>query len=180
MSIRNQPDNQNFLQPTAFQFVLNRTPETVYFCRSVNVPGITFGEILRPTNGLVDIKVPGDSFRYDDLTLSFLINEDLGNWKEIHDWMRSMASVEKHEGETSMKNNYSDATLMLLSSNYNPTFKFDFIDCFPKSLSSIDFDTSLNDVNPINAVVTFGFNYYTIENLLDPFDKEIQVNYNTK
>ena len=167
MTIKTQPDNQNFLQPTAFQFVLNRTPETVYFCRSINVSGVTFGEILRPTNGLVDIKVPGDSFRYDDLSLSFLINEDLGNWLEIHDWMRSMANVEEHGAENVMKNNYSDATLMILSSNYNPTFKINFKDCFPKSLTGIDFDTSLNDVSPIASTVSFGFTYYDIEKIID-------------
>jgi len=167
MSIKGQPDNQNFLQPTAFQFVLNRTPETVYFCRSINIPGITFGEILRPTNGLVDIKVPGDSFRYDDLNLSFLINEDMGNWLEIHEWMRSMANVEEHGAETKMVNNYSDATLMILSSNYNPTFKINFTDCFPKSLTGIDFDTSLNDINPITATVSFGFINYSIESMID-------------
>ena len=74
-----QIENRNFLSPTGFKFVLNRAPKVAFFSNQANIPGITLGEATQPTY-LKDIPVPGDKIVFDDLTLNFLVDEELKNY----------------------------------------------------------------------------------------------------
>ena len=48
----------------------------------------------------------------------------------------------------------------MLSSNYRPVAEFVFKDCFPTSLSTINFDSSVSDINYFTAEVTLRYDYY--------------------
>ena len=49
----------------------------------------------------------------------------------------------------------------------NPQVNFRFQDCFPLNLSSIEFDSSLTDVDYVTTTVSFRYDVYTIDNLLN-------------
>ena len=70
---------------------MDRTPNVQYFCQSVNLPDITIGvkEIQTPVK---EYQVPGDKMTFGDLSLTFLINENMDNFYEIYDWMKGLTN----------------------------------------------------------------------------------------
>ena len=61
----------------------------------------------------------------------------------------------------------SDAELLVLTGGKTPQIKFTFKDAFPLQLSSVNFDTNVEDIQYLQADVTFAYRSYTIENLLN-------------
>ena len=174
---RNQIQNKNFLNPTGFRFILNRAPKVVFFSNQASIPGLNLGVAEQPTY-LKDIPVPGDKLQFQDLTLRFLVDEDLENYLEIQHWLRGLgfpdSLKEIYEWQSSNPNapsstlNYtSDGTLNVLSSSSTPNFKVKFLDMFPVSLSDLDFDATDSDIDYLTANVTFKYTIYNITDLDD-------------
>jgi len=174
---RNQVKNKNFLNPTGFRFILNRAPKVVFFSNQANIPGLTLGVTEQPTY-LTDIPVPGDKLQFQDLTLRFLVDEDLENYLEIQHWLRGLgfpdSLKEIYDWQKSNPNapdgplNYTcDGTLNVLSSSNTPNFKVKFLDMFPVSLSDLDFDATDSDIDYLTANVTFKYTIYNITDLDD-------------
>ena len=129
-----------------------------------------------------NIPVPGDKIQFGDLTLRFLVDEDLVNYMELQRWIRGLGYPEnmdefrKLESEGVMPTNfgqagddiYSDGTLQILSSNLVPQFQVVFNDLFPYSLSTVTFDATDTDIEYFTADVSFK---YTIYNLTDMENK---------
>jgi hypothetical protein len=174
---RNQIQNKNFLNPTGFRFILNRAPKVVFFSNQASIPGLNLGVAEQPTY-LKDIPVPGDKLQFQDLSLRFLVDEDLENYLEIQHWLRGLgfpdSLKEIYEWQSSNPNapsstlNYtSDGTLNVLSSSNTPNFKVKFLDMFPVSLSDLDFDATDSDIDYLTANVTFKYTIYNITDLDD-------------
>jgi len=185
MAIRKPPadrpgtpiENRNFLSPVGFKFSLKRAPAVAFFCNQANIPSIDLGIAEQPT-WLKNIDVPGDKIQFGDLTLRFLVDEDLVNYMELQRWIRGLGYPEnmdefrKLESEGVMPTNfgqagddiYSDGTLQILSSNLVPSFQVVFSDLFPYTLSTITFDATDTDIEYFTADVSFK---YTIYNLTD-------------
>ena len=54
----------------------------------------------------------------------------------------------------------SDVSLFILSSNYRPVAEFVFRDAFPITLTTLNFDASVPDINYFTAEVTMSYNYF--------------------
>ena len=176
-------DNRNFLAPTGFKFSLKRSPGVAFFCNQANIPSLDLGIATQPSY-LKDIDVPGDKIQFGDLTLRFLVDEDLVNYMEIQNWIRGLGYPEtlqefdKLEKEAVLPGNfgrtgdniYSDGTLQILSSNLVAKFNVNFKDMFPYSLSTITFDATNTDIEYFTADVSFK---YTIYNLTDLSNKPL-------
>ena len=159
------PSNPNLLLSTGFRFLLTRTPNITYFCQAVNVPDISLGEMEQPTR-FISIKHPGNTFTYSDLEISFLVDENMENWREIHNWMRSLKNVEDYtEFEDNPTHHYSDARLMILNSAMKPNLEIAFKDIFPKSLGGINFTSDTTDTSEVIATATFAFTSYDIRKI---------------
>ncbi len=159
------PSNTNLLLSTGFRFLLTRTPNITYFCQSVNIPDFSLGEVEQPTR-FIPVKHPGTSWSYNDLEVSFIIDENMENWREIHDWMRSLRNVEDFtEYEENADNHYSDASVVILNSAMKPNLEVTFDRIFPKSLSGIQFSSDATDTSQIVASATFAFTSYDIKKL---------------
>ena len=142
---------------------------------------MTLGEATQPTY-LRDIPTPGDKIRFGDLSLRFLVDEDLTNYMEIQNWIRGLGYpvdskqfqelTEKgvlNDGKAysyvqSGDDIYSDGTLQILSSNLVPKFHVVFSDLWPYSLTTMTFDATDTDIEYFTADVSFK---YTIYNLTD-------------
>ena len=171
-------ENRNFLSPVGFKFSLKRAPGVAFFCNQANIPSMDLGIAEQPTY-LRNIPTPGDKIQFGDLTLRFLVDEDLVNYMELQRWIRglgypeSMEEFRKLEGEAVLPGNfgqagdniYSDGTLQILSSNLVPSFQVVFNDLFPYSLSTVTFDATDTDIEYFTAEVGFKYTLYTITNL---------------
>ena len=176
-------ENRNFLSPVGFKFSLKRAPGVAFFCNQANIPSMDLGIAEQPTY-LRNIPTPGDKIEFGDLTLRFLVDEDLVNYMELQRWIRglgypeSMEEFRELEGEAVLPGNfgqagdniYSDGTLQILSSNLVPSFQVVFNDLFPYTLSTVTFDATDTDIEYFTADVSFK---YTIYNLTDMENKAL-------
>jgi hypothetical protein len=142
-ALTRNPTNQNFLQPNKFTLNFSRLPNTQFFCQS-----------------------------------TFYIDEELVAWREIHDWIRAMTfptdfseyrnlgRLSKSAGvRESLKPQYSDASITLLSSSNKPYFRFKFYDVFPTTLSTFIMSATDSPESQMTADGTFRYSYYDIEKL---------------
>jgi len=171
-------ENRNFLSPTGFKFALKRSPAAAFFCNQANIPSLDLG-IAVQTSYLKDIDIPGDKIVFGDLTLRFLVDEDLFNYMEIQNWIRGLGYPEKlsqlddlnKDGKIVSKfgqrgeNIYSDATLQVLSNSLVPKFQVMFKDVFPYSLSTITFDATDTDIEYFTAEVSFKYTIYDMQDM---------------
>jgi hypothetical protein len=88
-----QIENRNFLSPTGFKFLLKRSPQVAFFCNQANIPSMDMGTATQSTY-LRDLDIPGDKVQFGDLTIRFLVDEDLGNYMEIQKWIRGLGYPE--------------------------------------------------------------------------------------
>lgn len=172
-----QISNKSFLSPTGFKFTLAKKPKIDFFCDSAGLPGINLGVAVQPTY-LKTIPVPGDVLTYDDLTLSFNVDEDMENYLEVYNWLiqfgfpRDAGQYQQllnedpnSEGKQSAISGMSDGSLVIYNSNYRPNIQVNFKDLFPVSLSSLQFESKVNDIQYLTAQVVFKYTIYEIVKL---------------
>lgn len=160
-----QPKNENYLQLNEFRFILQRIPNTVYFCQSANIPGLAVGETIQPSPYSVKIRRPGTSLTQEDLVLKFLVNESMANWLELRKWIKSLTGERRFDDHAWEKQKYSDASLIIMNSNSIPFVRVTFQNCWPKELGGIEFATTVTDINPATSSVTFAYTGYEVEYL---------------
>jgi hypothetical protein len=123
----------------------------------------------------------GDTVNYEPLEISFSVQENLSNWREIHDWMVGIGFPENtaqfaeaisdaSATRTSVPSRtanvstlQSDATLMIMTNKNNPTVKVNFKNVYPTSLSGVSFDTKDTDAQNLTATMTMSYDYYNLE-----------------
>lgn len=174
----NEISNRNYLSPVGFKFTISKNSKITFFCNSAKIPRITLGTEVQP-NYLKDIDIPGDKIVYEDLTIKFLVDEDLQNYMAIHNWITGLGFPESAEqyktlttaedGLRDSKKAYSDGSLHVLDSNYNTNFIVKFKDLYPIDLSPLEFDATLKDIPYFTSEVTFKYTIYSI------FDKNNQL-----
>ena len=174
-ALTRNPTNPNPLHPNKFILSFGRLPNMQYFCQNVDLPGISLSEIPVP-NPFVELYSPGEKAIYDLLNVTFTVDENLESWREIHNWIRAMTFPKEFEEyaklgtltrnvsfSTTKQPQFSDATLILLSSAFKPTLKIKFHDVFPTSLSSVTLSASDTPENILSSDATFRYTYYDIE-----------------
>ena len=166
-----QINNRNFLSGIGFKFNLGRFPKVDFFCNTARIPEITLDTTTQPSY-LKNIDVPGEKISYGDLTIQFLVDENMENYKIVHDWITGLGFPETaqqfidkttgQDGVRDMKEQFADGTLRILNSNFNEIAKVKFLDMFPVSISSLDFDATSTDVNYFTAQATFKYTVYQL------------------
>ena len=146
----------NFLNPSSF--VLSLDSQTYsgaeFTIQTMFLPDVTAeGAPLQFRQR--NIATVADKITFGSFEVSYLIDEDLLNYKEIFDWIKS--NVESNHTAT---NHVRDLTLTIMNSANNVTKQIKFVDAYPTSLSSLPFDITTTDVEYLTAVVTFEYSYY--------------------
>lgn len=172
------PASQSYAQPTKFQLVFDRIANTVFYCTSVNIPGLDLGTTLQATP-FIDLNVPGDKITFEPLSVTFLVDSKYYAWTDIHQWITGVGFPERFEqyknlladsrrprmannATTGIRPPYSDASLIVYSSKNNPILRFSFKDCYPVSLGAVNLSYQLDPTKPITVTSTFNFSYFTI------------------
>ena len=87
--LNRQPTKLDYSSPTQFRFIINQLPKVEYFTVAGNIPGLTLDEIDLGTP-LKNIPLMGNKLTYEDLTITFIVDEDLQNYIEMHTWLTSI------------------------------------------------------------------------------------------
>lgn len=110
---------------------------------------------------------------FSELSVQFLIDEHMENYKSIFMWMQALGFPESHDqyknymGEqenlyTELAKNYSDGSLTILDAKNTAVKSFYFYDLFPVALDSVPFEATAMDVNYLVGSVTFKYSYFKI------------------
>ena len=168
-ALDNTPVNKNFLSPLNFSFQIKRAPYINFFVQKVNLPSISIDFPIQATP-FTNIPIAGEHIKYGDLTVTFKVDEDLQNWFEVHNWIRSLGFPDNF-GEyaevavntiTSGNGITSDITLLISDSAKNPNYAVTFRDCFPVSLTDLNFETTDSSVDYITASASFRYILYDV------------------
>ena len=152
---KEQPSNRNFLNPIGYLLKLEKFEGVDFFCQGANVPDISMPsiDVASPFRSLPII--PGGGVSFGDFAVQFIVDEDLVNYNSIHKWMRDNGNADQMARTTPEKDIYTDGQLHIVTSQYNPAFVVEFRDLFPVSLTNLQFDATIGDVEYITANVTF-------------------------
>lgn len=193
-------ENRNFLSPIGFKFNIGKMKGVDFFCQAAAIPAMKVDTAVQGTR-FNKIPQPGDELDYDPLRIRFLIDENMKNYYQVHDWMRTIATpvsskeftydrgsidtknrrYNQRDAETGWANQWkSDASLIILSSNYRPVAEFVFKDCFPTSLSTLNFDAAVQDIQYFTAEITLAYSHfdYFIYDAAAATDATMQPTYN--
>ena len=149
--------NKNFLSPLGYMFKMNRTPNMNFFVTQIILPGITVGNVDMPTP-FKRLPLAGDKMEFNDLVITFKVDEDMNNYLELFDWIRSYGtpeSFEQYKGKP-----YTDGTLTVLNSFSRPNIEFVFEELFPINLSDLQFASNSSDVEYVECTALFKYRQY--------------------
>ena len=191
-TVKTQPDKLDYASPTQFRFGIHQLPKVEFFAISATIPAIALSDVVIPTP-FKSIPMMGDQLTFDNLTVSFIVDEFLENYLSIHEWMtaigfpknrkqfsdfktnisntpstaRSAASTSTDIGDVkaASPNNalFSDATLTILSNKNNPIVNVFFRDLYPVAMTALDYNQQATDVEYITASIDFAYQIYEIE-----------------
>jgi hypothetical protein len=116
-------------------------------------------EVQMPTP-FVPLKSPS-KLDFDELSITFIVDENLKNWLEIFNWMRSSTNIENYQEYTN--HHLTTGNLIILNSTKNPKINVTFEGLFPRTLGSVDFTSTVIDPEPFQCTATFGYRNYNIE-----------------
>ena len=139
------------------------------------------------------ISLPGSTLSFANLDLSFLVDENLNNYKELHDWLIGLGTPEsdsqfagllesgsdRFAGSTASSAStgsntaqplnegaiYSDATLTVLNSKNIAKTEIRFKNVYPTSLGSLSYDIKASDVDYLQVGASFSYMGYEIVQL---------------
>ena len=186
------PTKFDYASPIQFRFKMTKLPQVEFFVQTAIIPGVALGSTSFETP-LKDIAGVGDKVTYQTLDVSFLVDENLNNYKEIHDWITSLGFAQSHDQFKSLQATgadrfpgttsstaatgtsipqplaeggiYSDATLTVLNSKNIAVTEIRFRNVYPISLGSLSYDIKASDVDYLQVASSFNYLNYDIVQL---------------
>ncbi len=175
--INRNPTVKDLIQTTKFRLNFDRLQGITYFCQSISLPGVSLTEVPRPTP-FVDLYVPGEKLVYDTFNITFLVDEELYAWTQIHDWLRAMtfptdfkeyrdlsklSKTSVYRNSTNLPPQYTDASVSFFTNKNNQNIMLKLKDVFPTYLGPILFNASDSAENIPIVDASFRYSYFDIE-----------------
>jgi hypothetical protein len=160
-NLERYPERINPLLPTYYQFSISRLPGVNYFCQTASLPSLTLSQVQFPTR-FSTIQSPS-KLTFDELTITFVVDEGINNWMEIYKWMRSTTNVDSFNEYRPDNEQSATANLLILNSSKNPKINVTFNSLYPITLSALDFTSTGMDPEPLQATCSFSYRTYDIE-----------------
>jgi|TARA_B110000483_G_scaffold238167_1_gene314278 hypothetical protein len=190
-SVKRQPDKLDYASPTQFRFGIHQLPKVEFFSTAATIPAIALSDVIVPT-AFKSIPMMGDQLTYDNLSISFIVDEYLENYLSIHEWMTAIGFPKNRTQFSQFKSNtsntpstasspsrdigdvqkptsanalFSDATLTVLSNKNNPIVNVFFRDLYPIAMTGLSYNQAATDVEYLTAEITFAYQLYEIETI---------------
>jgi hypothetical protein len=168
--------NTQNLRENRFSLSISRLTAVSYFLTAAAVPGISLIN-LEMSTPFRQHQLAGFKLRYDQsFNVTFMIDEAMANWSELHSWMISIAppdSFDQYMESTGGSYNIStakqgaigsDARLMLFTAQNMLTYEFVIEDMFPTQLSGVNFNYSA--AGPLVATATFSYSKFRLDQVV--------------
>ena len=191
VTVSRQPTKLDYISPTQFKFSINQLPKVEFFTVAANIPDLSLSDVVIPTP-FKPIPVLGQNLTYGNLSITFIVDEFLENYRELHNWLTAIGFPKSREQfknfRTTTSNNpsvdkviktdvtavgksipdsamYSDGTITILSNKNNPIVEVRFSDMYPVSLGALEFNQQATDVEYMTVQADFTYQIYEIHAL---------------
>ena len=143
-------------QANRFSFYFSNLPNITYTLTEVGLPGISMSnpEVATPFKS---VYYGADKAQFEDLSISFIVQEDMDNYFELHDWLRAISFPNSFADRVDI-NKYGEVgygVLTINNSNNLPVYRLVFEDIIPASLSSLQLSASSSEEH----IATASFQY---------------------
>ena len=172
VAVDRTPENLNYLSVIGWNLVLHRAPHVEFFVQEAQIPEISLPPVDVP-NQFVSQPYSGDHIQYNQLSVTFVVDENLENYTEIHNWITGLGFPKDHSQyeELFTKDQdpadpgglYSDISLTLLTNLKNTNKEFIFRHAWPTSLSGWEMSNTIEDVQYAKCSVNFAYGWFDIE-----------------
>ena len=191
VTLSRQPTKLDYASPTQFKFSINQLPKVEFFTVSANIPDLTLADVVIPTP-FKPIPVLGQNLTYGNLNITFIVDEFLENYRELHEWLTGIGFPKDRKQFSEFRSNtanrgtasptpvadvgkvgksipdasmFSDATLTILSNKNNPILEVRFANMYPVSLGALEFTQQAGDVEYLTVQADFTYQIYEIVSL---------------
>jgi hypothetical protein len=158
--------SQNHLKHNEFDVVIDRLPNIPFYAKRTAIPSVNANKVMRPSpfNPLYET---GDTVDYGELTVSFVVDEDMENYEAVFNWIHGYAFPQDGDQYDEIKKSKegltSDITVMVKNNHTNPHIDFTFLNCFPTSLSEVSLDTSAEASVVVECTITFAYQSFEMK-----------------
>ena len=155
----------------AFQFAENKLNEDLTklnldfktisdHVTEVNIPGLSIGYVEQP-NPIKPIYIAGSgSLEYDDLNITFILDEEYKVFKNIVKWITNIHSAKEVQQQYNLT---IDADCMILDNQQNYIFSINFESLFPINIDGFPLVTNVTEKEEIFISATFKYLSYKID-----------------
>lgn len=157
------PSTLNLLSGNAFDFTAGLFPQIEFFVQKVSLPGLSTQPVKFP-NPFAPMYNPGDNPVFDDLVVTFKVNENMDNWLCLFDWLCSTSTAAQY-GTYNKDKIFSPLNLTVHSNKRVPMIEFNFITAFPYSLSALELSSTDGDIMYKDASVAFKYQRFEYKRL---------------
>jgi hypothetical protein len=168
-----QPKNVNFLSGIKFKFQIRKLPNTVYFCQAANIPAVNLSVSQTPTPMGINLQHAGNKLTFGDLNITFMIDENMGNYIEIFNWIIGLGHPDSLDEYAKMKFGdqsalsqfgglFSDCVLTVLDSDSNANLNIYYRNAFPYSLSEVTLQSTSDDTDYKQCTVSFKYETFEV------------------
>ena len=169
-----EPLNTQTLRENKFSLSIARLTAVSYKLTSTTIPGISITPLPQATPFRTH-QLPGFKILYDQaFEVTFLIDEALTNWQELHDWMIGIAPPDSFTQYQANADKYgittadegqvmSDARLLIYNAQNTLTYVFVIEEMFPTRLSGINFHYS--SAEPLTATAAFSYSKFRLDSV---------------
>jgi len=149
-------ENLSYITPSGFRLVIDsqKYPNAQYTVQTIALPDMSVSAAILNTP-MRNIGMAPDKVEYSPFDLTFLVDEEMNNYKEIHDWILGLVTEDDYGNRKER-----DIILQVLNSHNNVCNEIQFVDAYPINLSSLPFDATTTDVEYLTASVTFQYSYF--------------------
>lgn len=138
----------------------NADRNLTYTIQSTNLGGATLQPAAMPARWS-NIPYPGDKVQFNDLAITFLLDEDISQWIEINRWM---FEASKGVSESNVDELMTYIEITILDRRGQPSVRIIYNNCHPISVGDIEY-TLVGDEETLACQATFVYSDYKIVNV---------------
>lgn len=146
---------------TNFSVIVDALPNLEIFLTDAGIPDVMNMATNTASPHGLNIGLHGDQVEFSPLILGFVLDEHWHNYEELFRWVYVPNDpTEPARASLPKTSIYID----VLDNRKVPTLRFEFVDAFPTSLSSVQFDHQGN-AEGISSTVEFRYSYFRLKRL---------------
>ena len=92
-ALTRQQEEIDYSAPSQYRFSIIQLPKVQFFTTACNIPGVNMGDAIFPTP-FKDIPVLPDKVTFENLVITFLVDEKLQNYQELFRWIMAIGFPE--------------------------------------------------------------------------------------